>query len=148
MCRKIFLTFAFLFCLSLCYSEGDSSQAVLQQINDQSKLAQNIVVRLVESLNLREATLQKDKENLESEKSSLTEEKAAFQLEKLEFQKEKDSFEKQKIEQQQTEQTLQNLDKSYQTLLNSQKRNEKLLWGLGGVTVASIVTTIVVALIK
>ena len=99
------------------------------------------MVRLVESLNLREATLLKDKENFELEKQT-------FQQEKLEFQSERDSFEKQKTEQNQTEQTLMNLDKSYQILLISQKRNEYLLWGLGGVTVASIVTTIIIALIK
>ena len=141
MCKK-YLPILVALCLPLfCYSGEASSQVVLQQINSQAKLAQNIVVRLVESLNLREATLLKDKENLESEKQS-------FQQEKLEFQNEKGFFEKQKTEQQQTEQTLLNLDKSYQTLLTSQKRNEMLLWGLGGVTVASIMTTIVVAFIK
>ena len=141
MCKKYLLILVVLFSLLPCYSEEDSSQAVLQQINSQAKLAQNIVVRLVESLNLREATLLKDQENLNSEKT-------AFQAEKLEFQKEKETYEKQKTEQNQTEQTLLNLDKSYQTLLVSQKRNEFMLWGLGGVSVVSIATTILVAIIK
>ena len=141
MCKKYLLILAVLFSLLPCYSEEVSSQAVLQQINSQTKLAQTIVTRLVESLNLREATLLKDQENLSREK-------IAFQAEKLEFQKEKDSYEKQKTEQSQTEQTLLNLDKSYQTLLTSQKRNETLLWCLGGVSVVSIITTIIVAIIK
>ena len=141
MCKKYLLILAVLFLPLLCYSEEVSSQAVLQQINSQTKLAQTIVTRLVESLNLREATLLKDQENLDNEKT-------AFQAEKLEFQKEKDFFEKQKAEQSQTEQTLLNLDKSYQTLLTSQKRNETLLWCLGGVSVVSIITTIIVAIIK
>ena len=134
MCKKYLLILVALFSLLPCYSEEDSSQDVLQQINSQAKLAQNIVVRLVESLNLREATLQKEQESLDSEK--------------LEFQKEKDFFAKQKTEQSQTEQTLLNLDKSYQTLLTSQKRNETMLWCLSGVSVVSILTTVVVALVK
>ena len=141
MCKRYLLILVALFLPLLCYSEEDSSQVVLQQINSQAKLAQNIVVRLVESLNLREATLLKDQENLSREK-------IAFQAEKLEFQKEKDSYEKQKTEQSQTEQTLLNLDKSYQTLLASQKRNEKIMWGLGGVSIISILTTVVIALVK
>ena len=141
MCKKYLLILAVLFLPLLCYSEEASSQAVLQQINSQAKLAQNIVVRLVESLNLREATLQKEQESLNNEK-------IAFQAEKLEFQKEKDSYEKQKTEQSQTEQTLLNLDKSYQTLLASQKRNEKIMWGLGGISIISILTTVVIALVK
>jgi hypothetical protein len=40
------------------------------------------------------------------------------------------------------------LDKSYQTLLASQKRNEKIMWGLGGVSIISILTTVVIALVK
>lgn len=141
MCKKYLCILAVLCLPLLCYSEEDSSQVVLQQLNSQAKLAQNIVVRLVESLNLREATLLKDQENLNSEKTSL-------QQEKLEFQTEKNSFEKQKTEQSQTEQTLLNLNKSYQTLLTSQKRNEKIMWCLGGVSVVSIATTVLVALIK
>ena len=141
MCKKYLLILAVLFLPLLCYSEEASSQAVLQQINSQTKLAQTIVTRLVESLNLREATLLKDQENLNNEKT-------AFQVEKLEFQKEKDSYEKQKNEQPQIEQTLLNLNKSYQASLTSLKRNETLLWCLGGVSVASIITTIVVAIIK
>ena len=141
MCKKYLLILVVLFLPLLCYSEEVSSQAVLQQINSQTKLAQTIVTRLVESLNLREATLLKDQENLNNEKT-------AFQAEKLEFQKEKESFEKQKNEQPQIEQTLKNLNKSYQTLLTSQKRNETLLWCLGGVSVASILATIIVAVVK
>lgn len=141
MCRKYLLILAVLFSPLLCYSEGVSSQDALQQINSQAILAKNIVVRLVESLNLREATLLQDQENLNKEK-------IAFQTEKLEFQKEKESYEKQKNEQPEIEQTLLNLDKSYQTLLTSQKRNETLLWCLGGVSVVSILTTVVIAIVK
>ena len=141
MCKRYLLILGALFLPLLCYSEEASSQVVLQQINSQAKLAQNIVARLVESLNLREATLLKDQENLNSEK-------IAFQAEKLEFQKEKESFEKQKTEQSQTEQTLLNLNKSYQTLLASQKRDKIIMRCLGGVSVISIATTILVALIK
>ena len=141
MCKKYLLILAVLFSLLPCYSEEVSSQAVLQQINSQTKLAQTIVTRLVESLNLREATLLKDQENLNNEKT-------AFQAEKLEFQKEKESFEKQKNEQPQIEQTLKNLNESYQTLQVSQKRNETLLWCLSGVSVASILATIIVAVVK
>ena len=141
MCKKYLLILAVLFSLLPCYSEEVSSQAVLQQINSQTKLAQTIVTRLVESLNLREATLLKDQENLNNEK-------IAFQAEKLEFQKEKESFEKQKNEQPQIEQTLKNLNESYQTLQISQKRNETLLWCLSGVSVASILATIIVAVVK
>ena len=141
MCKKYLLILVVLFSPLLCYSEEASSQAVLQQINSQTKLAQTIVTRLVESLNLREATLLKDQENLNNEKT-------AFQAEKLEFQKEKESFEKQKNEQPQIEQTLKNLNESYQTLLTSQKRNETLLWCLSGVSVASILATIIVAVVK
>ena len=141
MCKKYLLILVVLFLPLLCYSEEVSSQAVLQQINSQTKLAQTIVTRLVESLNLREATLLKDQENLNNEKT-------AFQAEKLEFQKEKESFEKQKNEQPQIEQTLKNLNESYQTLQVSQKRNETLLWCLSGVSVASILATIIVAVVK
>lgn len=148
MCKKYLLILVALFLPLLCYSEEDSSQVVLQQINSQAKLAQSIVVRLVESLSLREATLLKDQENLNNEKTAFQAEKLELQNEKLELQKEKDSIEKQKTEQSQTEQTLLNLDKSYQTLLTSQKRNETLLWCLGGVSVVSILTTVVIAIVK
>ena len=141
MCKRLLLILAVLSLPLFCYSEEASSQAVLQQINSQAILAKNIVVRLVESLNLREATLLQDQENLNKEK-------IAFQTEKLEFQKEKESYEKQKNEQPEIEQTLLNLNKSYQALLTSQKRNETLLWCLGGVSVVSILTTVVIAIVK
>jgi len=148
VCKRLLLILVVLFSPLLCYSEEASSQDALQQINSQAKLAQNIVVRLVESLNLREATLLKDQENFDKEKIAFQAEKLELQNEKSELQKEKDYIEKQKKEQPQTEQTLLNLDKSYQTLLASQKRNETLLWCLGGVSAASIATTIIVALVK
>ena len=148
MCRKYLLILAVLFSPLLCYSEEASSQVVLQQINSQARLAQNIVERLVESLNLRETIFQQDQENFNSEKIAFQADKLALQNEKLELQNEKIFFEKQKKEQPLTEQILLNLDKSYQALLISQKRNEMLLWCLGGVSIASIVTTIVVVLVR
>jgi len=114
---------------------------VLPQINGLSHQAQSIVGKLVESLNLRESILQQDKESLDNERKALNDER-------LMLQAEKDSLEKQKLEQKQIEQILENLNTSYLKLLDSQKKTNYLLWGVGGVATTSVVTSIILFLIK
>ena len=141
MCKKYLLILVALSLPLLCYSEEDSSQDALQQINSQAKLAQNIVVRLVESLSLREATLLKEQENLNSEKAFLQQEKSELLIEK-------ESLEKQKKEQEQIERTLANLRESLQKSSDSLQRDKVLMWGMGGITVASLATTTILLIIK
>jgi cell shape-determining protein MreC len=140
--------------LVLLFSASLFAQDTGSQIVEQIDLAQAIVTKLVESLNLREASILKEKQNLVVEKTAFeierndwlkrqSEEKQSIEQERIDLQKEKDTFEKQKNSQEQTDQTLQNLALSLQKSENWHKVKNKALITL---TVTCIVEGIIIYL--
>jgi len=153
LCKKLLLLALLLSFLPLASFSQDTSQDALSLIDLQAKLGQSIVLKLVESLNLRETQISQGQQSLTDDKVAFNSEKVAWQQkqqeemqsiaqDQLALQNEKDTFQKQQQGQKQIEDTLNSLNKSLAKSEYWHKVKNKVIITLA---VACIVEGIIIA---